>query len=166
MYQLWLDDLYPRAKFADGLAMIEKLGHTKRIQTMRRHWISETSRHGCRDRSGPWAVADNNDDLFRDKLRQGRTGSSGLHQTSDGILQEDNGHRSESYDNLNHDLQQQTIVSRPSHRLSAHEQIERSELQDDLDTLLAEQDEDQVHLHRMEDDRFKDELEVLDQMDI
>ncbi|MCJ1431128.1 chromosome segregation in meiosis- protein [Xylographa pallens] len=41
LYQLWLDDLYPRAKFADGLAMIEKLGHTKRLQTMRREWIKE-----------------------------------------------------------------------------------------------------------------------------
>ena len=39
VYQLWLDDLYPRAKFADGLAIIEKLGHTKRMQTMRREWI-------------------------------------------------------------------------------------------------------------------------------
>jgi replication fork protection complex subunit Csm3/Swi3 len=41
MYQLWLDDLYPRAKFADGLAIIEKLGHQKRLQTMRREWIDE-----------------------------------------------------------------------------------------------------------------------------
>ncbi|KAG8530064.1 uncharacterized protein KY384_005546 [Bacidia gigantensis] len=41
-YQLWLDDLYPRAKFADGLAIIEKLGHKKRIQTMRREWINES----------------------------------------------------------------------------------------------------------------------------
>ena len=40
-YQLWLDDLYPRAKFADGLAIIEKVGHTKRMQTMRREWINE-----------------------------------------------------------------------------------------------------------------------------
>lgn len=41
VYQLWLDDLYPRAKFADGLAIIEKLGHKKRMQTMRREWINE-----------------------------------------------------------------------------------------------------------------------------
>lgn len=41
LYQLWLDDLFPRAKFADGLAIIEKLGHSKRIQTMRREWIEE-----------------------------------------------------------------------------------------------------------------------------
>lgn len=40
-YQFWLDDLYPRAKFADGLAMIEKLGHSKRMQVMRRTWIDE-----------------------------------------------------------------------------------------------------------------------------
>ncbi|KAL8994738.1 MAG: hypothetical protein Q9169_005377 [Polycauliona sp. 2 TL-2023] len=40
-HELWLDDLYPRAKFADGLAMIEKLGHKKRIQEMRREWIHE-----------------------------------------------------------------------------------------------------------------------------
>jgi len=41
MYQLWLDDLYPRAKFSDGLQIIEKLGHTKEMQTMRKQWIDE-----------------------------------------------------------------------------------------------------------------------------
>ncbi|KAL2355285.1 chromosome segregation in meiosis protein 3 [Cryomyces antarcticus] len=41
MYQLWLDDLYPRAKFADGLTIIEKLGHSKRMQMMRKQWIDE-----------------------------------------------------------------------------------------------------------------------------
>lgn len=41
LYQLWLDDLYPRAKFADGLAMLEKLGHSKRMQVMRKAWIDE-----------------------------------------------------------------------------------------------------------------------------
>ena len=45
LYQLWLDDLYPKAKFADGLAMIEKLGHSKRIQVMRKEWISEAKAH-------------------------------------------------------------------------------------------------------------------------
>ena len=39
---MWLDDLYPRAKFADGLAIIEKLGHKKRMQVMRKEWISES----------------------------------------------------------------------------------------------------------------------------
>ncbi|KAJ4305046.1 chromosome segregation in meiosis- protein [Kalmusia sp. IMI 367209] len=50
MYQLWLDDLYPRAKFADGLAMIEKLGHSKRMQLMRKEWIDEGKpRHTVED---------------------------------------------------------------------------------------------------------------------
>lgn len=50
MYQLWLDDLYPRAKFADGLAIIEKLGHTKRVQIMRKEWIDESKpRHTTRE---------------------------------------------------------------------------------------------------------------------
>ena len=51
-YQLWLDDLFPRAKFADGLTMIEKLGHSKRIQAMRREWIDE-EKPRLFDSSGP-----------------------------------------------------------------------------------------------------------------
>jgi len=42
MYQLWLDDLYPRAKFSDGLRIIEKLGHTKEMQMLRKQWIDES----------------------------------------------------------------------------------------------------------------------------
>lgn len=42
MYQLWLDDLYPRAKFKDALAITEKLGHSKKMQMMRRTWIDES----------------------------------------------------------------------------------------------------------------------------
>lgn len=40
-YQLWLDDLFPKANFVDGLAIIEKLGHKKRLQVMRKEWIDE-----------------------------------------------------------------------------------------------------------------------------
>lgn len=42
MYQLWLDDLYPRAKFKDGLTIIEKLGHSKKMQMMRKMWIDDS----------------------------------------------------------------------------------------------------------------------------
>lgn len=41
-YQLWLDDLYPKAKFLDALSMVEKLGHKKRMHNMRMEWISES----------------------------------------------------------------------------------------------------------------------------
>ena len=40
-YQLWLDGLFPRAKFLDGLELIEKVGHSKRMQVMRKEWIDE-----------------------------------------------------------------------------------------------------------------------------
>ena len=42
MYQLWLDDLYPRANFRDALTMVEKVGHRKRMQVMRKAWLDET----------------------------------------------------------------------------------------------------------------------------
>ncbi|CAK4030496.1 Chromosome segregation in meiosis 3 [Lecanosticta acicola] len=41
-YQLWLDDLYPRAKFRDALTIVEKVGHSKRMQVMRRSWLDDT----------------------------------------------------------------------------------------------------------------------------
>jgi replication fork protection complex subunit Csm3/Swi3 len=45
LYQLWLDDLYPKAKFTDALAIVEKLGHSKHMQIMRKGWIEgNTSR--------------------------------------------------------------------------------------------------------------------------
>lgn len=40
-YQLWLDQLYPRAKFADAIQLVEKAGHTKRMQMYRKSWIDE-----------------------------------------------------------------------------------------------------------------------------
>ena len=45
-YQLWLDDLYPKAKFKDGLAMVEKVGHTKRMQITRKAWLDAAKPHG------------------------------------------------------------------------------------------------------------------------
>jgi len=40
-YQMWLDQLYPRAKFADALQLVEKAGHTKKLQMYRKAWIDE-----------------------------------------------------------------------------------------------------------------------------
>jgi replication fork protection complex subunit Csm3/Swi3 len=52
-YQLWLDDLYPRAKFTDALGMIEKLGHSKRMQVMRREWINAGKQQHDSSENGP-----------------------------------------------------------------------------------------------------------------
>ncbi|KAJ4313436.1 chromosome segregation in meiosis- protein [Fusarium piperis] len=40
-YQLWLDDLFPKAKFLDALTMVEKAGHKKRVVIARNDWINE-----------------------------------------------------------------------------------------------------------------------------
>ncbi|KAK4547617.1 hypothetical protein LTR36_000574 [Oleoguttula mirabilis] len=55
-YQLWLDDLYPRAKFRDALSMVEKLGHSKRMQITRRAWIDGTK--PSRREASPERLAD------------------------------------------------------------------------------------------------------------
>lgn len=40
-YQLWLDDLFPKAKFADGLALVERVGHRRGVKVARQGWIEE-----------------------------------------------------------------------------------------------------------------------------
>ncbi|KAL6690704.1 replication fork protection component Swi3 domain-containing protein [Trichoderma pleuroticola] len=40
-YQLWLDDLFPKARFLDALAMVEKAGHKKALVSARSEWINE-----------------------------------------------------------------------------------------------------------------------------
>lgn len=43
MYQVWLDDLFPKAEFLDALKMVEKQGHKKQMQGMRTQWINQVS---------------------------------------------------------------------------------------------------------------------------
>ncbi|KAI1177759.1 replication fork protection component Swi3-domain-containing protein [Nemania sp. FL0916] len=40
-YQLWLDDLFPKAKFLDALSMVEKAGHKNQLRLKRMEWINE-----------------------------------------------------------------------------------------------------------------------------
>ncbi|KAH7018232.1 replication fork protection component Swi3-domain-containing protein [Microdochium trichocladiopsis] len=40
-YQLWLDDLFPKARFLDALGMVEKAGHKKFMHMKRVEWINE-----------------------------------------------------------------------------------------------------------------------------
>ncbi|RDA88813.1 hypothetical protein CP532_5465 [Ophiocordyceps camponoti-leonardi (nom. inval.)] len=41
LYQFWLDDLFPKAKFLDALAMVERAGHRKALLQARNRWIDE-----------------------------------------------------------------------------------------------------------------------------
>lgn len=43
--------MYPRAKFSDGLSIIEKLGHSKRVQLYRKQWIDEGKPNRLNDQS-------------------------------------------------------------------------------------------------------------------
>jgi replication fork protection complex subunit Csm3/Swi3 len=84
MYQLWLDDLYPRAKFADALAIIEKVGHTKRMQMMRKEWI---------DAGKPRRTTEREDDdaheTVQDRASAEHTAEmEGLEQDGDSLPQE------------------------------------------------------------------------------
>jgi replication fork protection complex subunit Csm3/Swi3 len=67
-YQLWLDNLYPRAKFADGLQLVEKVGHSKRMQIMRKEWIDEGKpgyiRDKGRNRNDDYEQEKETDDLY------------------------------------------------------------------------------------------------------
>jgi replication fork protection complex subunit Csm3/Swi3 len=40
-YQVWLDDLFPKANFLDALAMVEKAGHKTTMRNARMQWIDE-----------------------------------------------------------------------------------------------------------------------------
>ncbi|KAJ3554527.1 hypothetical protein NPX13_g10588 [Xylaria arbuscula] len=60
-YQLWLDDLFPKAKFVDALAMVEKAGHKNRLRLQRIKWIDEG-----RPRAGGLDNNDDDNDLFGD----------------------------------------------------------------------------------------------------
>ncbi|KAI1296145.1 replication fork protection component Swi3-domain-containing protein [Xylaria venustula] len=61
-YQLWLDDLFPKAKFTDALSMVEKAGHKNLLRLKRIEWIGEgRSKAAGLDNDDN---DDNDDDLF------------------------------------------------------------------------------------------------------
>ncbi|KAI1747203.1 replication fork protection component Swi3-domain-containing protein [Xylaria castorea] len=60
-YQLWLDDLFPKAKFLDALGMVEKAGHKNQIRLKRIQWIDEG-----RPRPAGFDDGDGDEDLFGD----------------------------------------------------------------------------------------------------
>jgi Replication Fork Protection Component Swi3 len=41
-YQLWMHEVFPKAKFRDCIQMTEKAGHETRLRMMRKEWIGGT----------------------------------------------------------------------------------------------------------------------------
>lgn len=122
-FQLWLDDLYPRAKFADGLQMVEKVGHSKKMRVMRREWINE-SKH----KELYW----NDDDMYGGQETANST--SGAAQIGPSAVVGDAQQSTPEDDMNSDDLFFPDANKKPVSR--GHDEPE----EDDLDALLAEED--------------------------
>lgn len=185
MYQLWLDDLYPRAKFADGLTIIEKLGHTRRMQTMRREWINEGKpqetfdqnlEHSKRDLTLKQDVHEREKGLPKGSITSWNTHNRSVtpsaHRPDDDDLYSATPRKSQ---HKNH--HPQNIVVDESLFLSDDE-LDKQPLDDDLDALLAEDEgrhEDKIaNLNKLPnqqdqdgrfDDSFQDDMEAMAEID-
>ncbi|OTA58818.1 Swi3-domain-containing protein [Hypoxylon sp. EC38] len=62
-YQLWFDDLFPKAKFLDAAAMAEKAGHKKYMRMKRMEWIDE-------GKPKPAGMSGDEEDLFGEANNQ------------------------------------------------------------------------------------------------
>jgi replication fork protection complex subunit Csm3/Swi3 len=149
MYQLWLDDLYPRAKFADALAIIEKVGHTKRMQMMRKDWIDE----------GKPRRTTEGDDAEDDETLQDRAAEDVHGDNMDDVQRaEGTGEADAGQD------RQSQAQSR-----SAAEQVSIEPDEDELDALLAEGDQPRASAPKTlptrtaaaDDDLFADEMDAM-----
>ncbi|KAI1455499.1 Swi3-domain-containing protein [Annulohypoxylon moriforme] len=70
-YQLWFDDLFPKAKFLDAAAMAEKAGHKKYIRMKRMEWIDE-------GKPKPAGLDGDDDDLFGEPNGQSEERSAAI----------------------------------------------------------------------------------------
>jgi len=150
LYQFWLDDLYPRAKFADGLAIIEKLGHTKHMQLMRRDWIKEgkpveRERDEERRGSAPNTAHSSSDPMDVSFGQEGRNGGEGgartaerdLGATNTNVNGNGNAERRKPAGEESLFFSEDEGDVQPRLSKKAPEQIEGKEF-DDLDALLVE----------------------------
>ncbi|KAJ4323490.1 chromosome segregation in meiosis- protein [Neodidymelliopsis sp. IMI 364377] len=151
MYQLWLDDLYPRAKFADALAIIEKVGHTKRMQVDRKAWIDEGK---------PRRTMEDDDDIS-DAPIPDTTPIETVRSTIEGTRASTGS--ADIQPNLD-------MVDRPHEQ--THSAVEDPD-EDELDALLAESAETNVAVSTnlpsrtvpTQDDPFADEMEAMEGME-
>ena len=151
MYQLWLDDLYPRAKFADALAIIEKVGHTKRMQVDRKAWIDEGKRKHVTEQD-----EDNSDVIISDE-----TPTKGQENTMEGVKAREK--TPEIHPN-SETLGQSQEQSHPA---------DEEPNEDELDALLAESAQPYVSIPQIpssrpvsaQEDPFADDMEALEGMD-
>ncbi|PHH88713.1 hypothetical protein CDD83_7173 [Cordyceps sp. RAO-2017] len=75
LYQLWLDDLFPKARFLDALAMVERAGHKKRVMAARNAWIAE-------GRPGGGPADDDDADVDEPAARDSKDITNDTHQAA------------------------------------------------------------------------------------
>ncbi len=160
-YQLWLDNLYPRAKFADGLQLVEKVGHSKRMQIMRKEWIDEGKPGYIRDKGrnrDDHEQEKDTDDLYAgDKPAEDKNTSSTAAQAEeegDSLFIPDSRRSGKDVNNENdlpeddeldallaeQDASISTVQPRLSNNKTGMDVDVEFESEDDLDALLAEQE--------------------------
>jgi len=155
MYQLWLDDLYPRAKFADALAMVEKAGHTKRMQVIRKEWVDDARPRRAAERDG-----DDAEESLPVETRP--TGSA---QDTDSVA-----HSPPSNGVLRPGEEQRRQTQSPSGAMPAGQDDPD---EDELDALLAQSASAAAkspptlpsQTHDAHDDPFADDMEAMADMD-
>ena len=65
MYQIWLNNLYPKNKFLDAAATVERLGHKGRVVVARKGWI-DAGKYPKEGRKDVERVGDWEGDIFAD----------------------------------------------------------------------------------------------------
>ena len=65
MYQIWLNNLYPKNKFLDAMATVERLGHKSRVVVARKGWI-DSGRYPKEDGNDAERVDGAEVDIFAD----------------------------------------------------------------------------------------------------
>lgn len=159
MYQLWLDDLYPRAKFADALVMVEKVGHTKRMQIMRKDWIDEGKPRLTRERDD----SDDNGGCGVDESLPAEARPGGNTDAMEGVEDSIASNVSSRAGG-----EQQALARSPSEPIPA---LQDNPDEDELDALLAESASATSILPpppraiHVEEDPFADEMDAMADMD-
>ena len=166
-YQMWLDQLYPRAKFADALQLVEKAGHTKKMQMYRKAWIDEGKPGFVRREDVDAAVerldAERIDEPTVPSHLRSRVSSGHEAEEDPAAMFFGNGDDDEEQDAVGPDDDEldALLAQRDEAPKATRQPIvdADSEGEDDLDALLAQQDSHKRNVAPMAED--EDELDVL-----
>ena len=141
-YQLWLDDLFPRAKFGDGLTMIEKVGHSKRMAVMRKEWIDEGKPGYARDKALRKQQEEHEKSGDGEEMAAKATDRN-TEESDDMFFTDSNQQNEQANDKQPEDDDLDALLAEQAARVSPKKPTRNvldSEGEDDLGALLAEQD--------------------------